>query len=355
MTVEDLLRNIAFPLLRFSSYSAHALILGAPVILLLVLRPVFATLPEGWGTSRSAVATRLEGLIRAALLGAAATTGLLLLLQAALTSELGAGDITSNNFRSVFETTFGQWYALRFPLLAALAVLLLGKVKEWSLAGLKGTDGGEAGAAPSTLWWGSWIVIGAGLVATSSLSGHALVGRPQGLSIANDVLHLGFASIWFTGVILLAVLLPDAWRGRPKAERLRLLAPVVTRFSMVALVSIGIVTVTGTINSFLHIGHLGDLWNTSYGRVLSVKLVLFVGVLTLGGLNHFIVRDRLKEALASGDSVREQEVFRRSIAAELALALAIMAATGVMTYLSRTKGVEPAPSPGTVTSRDVSL
>ncbi len=353
MVVEDLLRNIAFPILRFSSYSANALILGTPVILLLVLRPAFATLPPDWAVSSKAAARRLEGFIRAALLASVAVTGAILLLQAALTSELHAGDVSANDIQSVFETTFGQWHALRFPLLAALAVLLIGKVELWSFGGAEGAEGaeGKGTPGPSMLWWGSWIVVGVALVATSSFSGHALVGRPQGLSIGNDILHLVFASVWFSGVILLAVVLPDAWRGRPKAERLRLLAPAVTRFSMVALVSIGIVTVTGTLNSLLHVGHLRDLWVTSYGQVLSLKLLLFIGVLILGGINHMVVRNRLKAALAAGDSAQEQDVFRRTIAAELVLALAIMAATGLMTYLSRTKTIEPTAPPASVSIR----
>lgn len=342
MVVEDALRNIAFPLLRFGAYSSHAFLLGASVFLLLVMRPVLRSLPR-WEGQRAAAAERLEGFIRACLLASGMCTALTIVLQAALISEIGDGTITSDSFASVLETTFGRSLAVRFPMLAALAVLLVGRIRTWAIPG-------AGSGSPSPIWWGGWILLSAGLMLTNTFSGHATVATPKWLSMTNDGLHLVSGGVWFGGVILMAVLLPTVWRGRDKIDRLRVLAPSISHFSMVALVSIGIVTVTGVINSLLHVGTISDLWDSPYGQALSIKLLLFVGILVLGASNHFVVKQKLNAALASMDAATEsadgadavsstaaeRKLFRRAIGAELVIAIAIMAATGVLTNLART-------------------
>ncbi len=341
MLVEDALRNIAYPLLRFGAYSAHAFLLGAAVYLLLVMRPVMATVPA-WEASRAAVAERLEGLVRACLLGSAICTGLTILLQAALISEIGDGEVTSESFSSVLDTTFGLFLAVRFPMLAALAILLLGRIRTWALAGV------GSGQGPSKIWWAGWIGLSVGLMLTNTFSGHATVATPRWLALSNDGLHLVSGAVWFGGVILMAVLVPEAWRGRDKGDRLRVLAPSISHFSIVAIISIGVVTVTGMINSLLHVGDLSDLWDTPYGQALSIKLLLFIGILVLGAMNHFVIKQRLNKAMLklnspgadaaaiAAEHVAERKLFRRAIAAELVIALAIMASTGVLTNLART-------------------
>lgn len=339
MGFEDDLRNIAYPLLRFTAFASHAFLFGLIPMLLLVLRPAFAGLPaEGWATGKARFADRMEGLARACIVASFASTCLILLLQSALVSELDEGEVGQDSFLSVLETSFGQWHALRIPLIAGLAVLLLGRIRSGALAGA-----GNGAQRPSSSWWVAWFALALGLLATSSLSGHAMVVAPRALALSNDVVHLAMGSTWFAGIVILAVVLPDAWLRKDKPERLELLAPVVKRFSYVAFVSITLVAVTGVVSSLLHVGELNDLWTSAYGRALSVKLVLFSGVLALGGMNHFSVRARLERARATADDLGSQRVFRKTIAVELALALGLMATTGVFVGLSRTGPVHSPP------------
>lgn len=350
MGVEELLRQIAFTLLRFSAFSAHAILFGMLAILLLVLRPGFAPLTAAWDAGRVALAERLEGMVRAALIVSLVSTCLILLLQSALISELDAGEIQGDSLLSVLETTFGQYTALRLPLLAGLAVLLLGRVRVWAFVRRAG------GKGPSPVWWLSWGFLALGLLATSSLSGHAQVATPRLLSLVNDLVHLASGAVWFAGIILLAVLLPDGWVGKDKVDRLDLLGPVVLRFSHVALVAITIVAATGTLNSFLHLQRFADLWSTSYGQSLAVKILLFFVVLGLGGVNHFFLRDRLAAARDRTRNADEaHSIFRKTIATELALALGIMALTGLLVGLSRTREIERPATPEAVRYMERSL
>ena len=344
---EEAFRSVGLTLARSISFASHAFIFGLVPILAFVLRPAFGSLgSEGWIKARKRVASRLEGMVQAALTATGVATLIALVLQFALVSEVQGGEITSEPVFSVLETRFGQLYLLRFPLLVGLTVLLVGRVGDWALSGA-----GDDKAAPGRLWWGGWVALSFGLLATSSLSGHAAVATPIPLSIMNDLLHLVFGSIWFTGIIVLALVVPDAWRGQEKHERVRLLAPAVTRFSTVAMVSITILGITGVLNSFLNVQELDDLVDTNYGRPLLGKILVYLGILAVGGVNHFFVAGRLERAAAAGKSDPAQSLFRRTIAIELVMALGVIGLTGFLVGEARTKDSAPPPSESGVTAR----
>ena len=340
MAFEETFRSVALTLARTAAFTSHAFLFGALVLLLLVLRPSFLPLDaEAWAAGRRRVSGRLEGIVQASLTGSAVATIVALALQAALVSEGSGGEVDSDSIFGALGTRFGQLYVLRFPLLVGLAILLVGRVRQWSLAGT-----GDERPAPGRGWWVGWAGLSGALLMTSTLSGHAAVATPRVLSIATDLLHLVCGAIWFAGIIILCLVLPDAWRGKDDLDRLKLLAPTVSRFSKVALVTFSLLGITGVVNSLLHVGALDDLIDTSYGRALSAKIVVYGLILALGAMNHFVLRKRLESATDAADASVARNTFRRTIAAELTLALIVMALTGLLTGLARTKENVPPPS-----------
>ena len=329
MPLQDTFQSIAFSVTRFTSFSANAIIFGVVPIAVFVLRPSFLSLDrDGWQEARKRLGRRLEDLIQACLVASVTATFIGILLQMAILAG-ESGELTSDSFASLAATPFGRAYLIRLPLLAGLTVLLLHRVKESALA----VPGSEE-KQPSRGWWAGWIALGAVLLATSSFSGHAAVGRPMALSIGNDIVHLLSGATWFTGIIVLAALIPWAWRGKDETSRIELLAPVVIRFSNVAMIAIIIVAITGVINSLFDVERFRDLVEAGYGIALSIKVVIFLGVLALGGINHFYVRRRFEHGRRD---VSVAALFKRTIAIELALALLIMGVTGALTGMQKTR------------------
>ncbi|MBW3594911.1 MAG: CopD family protein [Actinobacteria bacterium] len=329
MPLQDTFQSIAFSVTRFTGFTANAIIIGLVPICILVLRPAFAGLDPGdWRDGKKRLATRLEDLVQAALVASATATVIGILLQLAILAG-AEGQITGESFTTLASTPFGRAYLVRLPLLAGLTVLLLNRVRDSALAGA-----GDGETMPSTAWWATWVGLGTLLLATTSFSGHAAVGRPRVLSIGNDVVHLLSGAVWFSGIIVLSTLVPYAWRQVSESDRVELLAPLVIRFSKVALISITIVAVTGVVNSLFDVARLRDLVESGYGITLSVKLVLFVGVLALGAVNHRYVRTRLERRDRVG---RVARLFRRLIVVELAIGLTIMGVTGVLTGMQKTR------------------
>ena len=340
MAFEETFRSIALTLARTAAFTSHAFLFGALALLILVLRPSFAPLDgDSWAAGRRRVSQRLEGIVQASLTGSGLATLVALALQAALVSEGSGGEVDSESIFGALGTRFGQLYVLRFPLLVGLAILLVGRVRQWSLAGA-----GDGSPSPGRGWWLGWAALSGALLATSTLSGHAAVATPRAISIVTDLMHLVCGAIWFAGILVLCLVLPDAWRGKDDLDRLKLLAPTVARFSKVALVVFSLLGITGVVNSFLHIGAWDDLIDTGYGRALSAKVIVYGLILALGALNHFVLRKRLESATDTADASIARRTFRRTIAAELTLALVVMALTGLLTGLARTKENVPAPS-----------
>ncbi len=327
--IQDAFQSIAFAGARFTTFTANAIIFGLVPICLLVLRPAFSKLGDSeWAEGRKRLAGRLEDVLQACMVASVTATLIGIVLQVSILAG-AEGEITSSSFTSLAGTPFGRAYLVRLPLLAGLAVLLLNRVRDRALAGA-----GDDQSAPKPAWWGSWLVLSGALLATSSFSGHAAVGNPRVLSIGNDIVHLLSGAAWFAGIVILAALLPLAWRKKDAGERRQLITPVVVRFSKLALVAITIVAITGVINSLFDVGNLRDMIEESYGIALSLKIIFFLGVLALGGVNHFYVRHQLEKG---ENSVQVTALFRKAIAIELALGLIIMGATGILTGLAKTR------------------
>ena len=333
MAFEETFRSVALTLARTTAFTSHAFLFGSVVLLVLVLRPSFLPLgADTWAAGRRRVSERLEGIVQAALTGSAVATLVALALQAALVSEGSGGEVDPESVFGALGTRFGQLYVLRFPLLVGLAILLVGRVRQWSLAGA-----GDGAQTPGRGWWIGWAALSGGLLATSTLSGHAAVATPRALSVVTDMCHLVCGAVWFAGIVVLSLVLPDAWRGKDDVDRLKLLTPAVTRFSKVALIVFTLLGVTGVVNSFLHVGAWNDLVDTGYGRALTAKVIVYAFLLGLGGVNHFVLRRRLESAGGVSDASIARKTFRRTIAAELTLALVVMGLTGLLTGLARTK------------------
>ena len=120
-----------------------------------------------------------------------------------------------------------------------------------------------------------------------SLSSHqATEPNASLLGEVADWVHLVTAMLWVGGVLTLAVVI---WPLAPHMRRAAFL-----RFSRVAIGLVGVLVVAGTVVAIERLAELDDLWTTSYGKTLLVKIGLVLVALSWGGMHHMIVRPRLE-------------------------------------------------------------
>lgn len=105
------------------------------------------------------------------------------------------------------------------------------------------------------------------------LSSHAAAVQPSAAGAElNDAVHVLSAAMWAGGVIALASLRPpEGWRAPESRVMLE-------RFGRVAVIAFVVTALTGLLSATEHLAALSDLWTTTYGVWLAVK-VLCVGVM----------------------------------------------------------------------------
>jgi copper transport protein len=158
-------------------------------------------------------------------------------------------------------------------------------------------------------------MVGVGL--SLAASGHAANAPPHWLSRPALLLHGIGVAYW------IGALAPLITLARRPADGL---VSVLHRFSSPAMPLLALLVLTGLPLSALQLQGLGSIQETCYGRILLVKLMLVAVLLALAWLNRF----RLTPALAVFPD--ETTTLRRSILAEGALALGILAVVALWRF-----------------------
>ncbi|GHI41571.1 copper resistance D family protein [Streptomyces violascens] len=163
--------------------------------------------------------------------------------------------------------------------------------------------------------------------------------------------HIVSGTVWIGGLAVLAALATT--RGRLSESAGALWADLWRRFSLVALICVGAVLTSGLWMSWKHVGGIGQLWSTSYGLFLLIKIALVLGMVTAGGVNQFWLMPRIAQARRSDATASLLHLtlrhFPKVVWAEVALGIAVLA---VVPFLSGSARSE-AGSPPAVTSGSV--
>jgi copper transport protein len=289
---------------RWITFAAMLSVIGAVAFRFLVLAPTRARNPA------------LAEALREASLGAAAlgrgaavflilAAGVRLLLQM---EALGGGDLQLAR-DLLLATSWGSAWFLQVGGAAIAAIgchfALRGRAAGWTVA---------AGAAVA-------------IALSASLASHAAAADLAALAVTADTVHVLAVAGWLGALLVLVVVgIPAVLREDPRTGRFSAVAALIGVFSPRALAMAGIVVATGTVGALLHLGSVGALWQTGYGRALLLKVLLFLLVVAVGAYNW----RRMKPRLDRGDS---PEGMRRTATVELLLAAVVLLVTAVLVAL----------------------
>ncbi len=176
----------------------------------------------------------------------------------------------------------------------------------------------------------SWMIAAVlGALATGSLAwmghGAATEGAGGPVHLVSDILHGWAAAVWIGALAAFLLLLRTS---NPTPEATSALHRALHGFSGVGTALVAVLIATGAINGWFLVGldHLNGLWTTPYGRLLSLKLVLFMAMLGLAAANRFQLTPALGRDLGSGPGQDAAlSALRRSVVIETLVGLAVLA------------------------------
>src|SRR6185437_8484780 len=174
--------------------------------------------------------------------------------------------------------------------------------------------------------------VAAALIATLALAGHANSEHgPQRLvHLAADATHLLAAGAW---VGALPALVGMIARQRRSPERVGLdeVARATQRFSLLGVISVGVLIASGGVNAWFTVGTVETLFKTHYGHLLLVKLALFGGMLVLAAVNRMRLTPLLSDAgMSPPVRTAAQRSLQRNAAVEALLALLVLGIVGAL-------------------------
>lgn len=170
--------------------------------------------------------------------------------------------------------------------------------------------------------WAAVLMLAAiGGLLPQALSGHASGSSDHDVAVDTMIFHLVGISLWIGGLLGFLGLVRQNVPNLPVVAR---------RYSTLALVAFVAVAISGSVNAWIRITYLSDLWTTDYGRLVVIKALALVTLGVLGNAH----RRRTLPAIAQGR--------RRPLVRLATVELVLMGATvGVAAALGRTAPPPP--------------
>jgi copper transport protein len=256
-----------------------------------------------------------------------------LVLQASTVFDKSIGEALSPALLNqiITRTGFGTSWRLQVWAIAALVVIVLLFSRY-----MKHEPTGNY-----RVWWWSGLAASAVLMLSPAWTGHAVAAaREFPFAIGTDWLHLLAGGFWVGGLFHLALTMPRAVSVLEERGRLHVLHRVIPLFTRLAMASTILIALTGLYNSWMHVDRFGELWSTSYGETLSLKVLLVIPMLVLGGINTFIIHPRAsrliekeESATTEAEPVKLNRSFYRSVGIEAALGGVVLLVAAILVFL----------------------
>jgi copper transport protein len=173
----------------------------------------------------------------------------------------------------------------------------------------------------------------------TALGGHARQAAHPAVTVLAMAVHVAGAAAWVGGLVAITVLAVPAWAHLDRATRPRVAAGLVRSFGLLALGAVVALALSGLVLAFAELADVSDLWHTTYGRVLLVKLVLFATALGFAAWHRFVSEPRLAHAnetasQTSGDTAGDElRRFETTSLIESSVLVAVLVVAAVLVAL----------------------
>lgn len=219
-------------------------------------------------------------------------------------------------------TQFGHDWDTRLVLAVLLAVALLRFRR-------------TAGWRPAEAFIAAALAMGFLVALAWSGHGGATPGVRGEIHVTADVLHLAAAGAWIGGLLPLGLLLSGVER-MPAQAGISVAHDAASRFSTLGIAAVAVLIITGLVNTWVLVGSVAALVELQYGRLLLLKIALFLAMVVVAAANRIQLTPRLTAAAAGSSqaSLNALRRLKRNCFVETALGLAILILVGALGSMS---------------------
>jgi copper transport protein len=317
---------------RLAAYLGATWLFGLAVVSRLVLAAAPSSAAgTAWAAGRARLARRLTSSVDLAVVAVVVGTLGALGLQAGRMLDAGLAVGSTDAAAAVLETGFGRAGVLRLAAVLALWISVRGSLGRFVVPHGAVVPQGRGERVLVAIW----LVLGAVVLVTFPLSGHAGAGAHPLLWVPVGTLHLGAAAVWLAGVGTLGLVLPAVLSRQRQRVRARVLVPVFERFARLAAAAVALLLLTGVVTAVAAVDEPGQLRDTAYGQALLVKVWLVASVLALGAANHVVLVPRMVRTVQDRSPSDSETTLAYTVSAEVLLGAVVLAVTAVLVAVAR--------------------
>jgi putative copper resistance protein D len=300
---------------RAIHFAATITAVGAIFFSVLIAEPLFSKLEAG-ARGPAVLRAQFAWIVWIGLAVAVVSGAVWFVLVAQSMSDSTLADIFSEDvlWTVLLQTGFGRDWLARFILACLLAAILAVSFQ-------------GRGKRPLADIFA--VVLAGGLVGTLAFAGHAVGARGvEGIvHPAADFMHLIAAAAWIGMLLPLALFLAAVARDEASIGAVYTVAK---RFSNVGLVTVGVLLITGCINALYLAGSIFAITETDYGRLLLIKVALFLLMIAIAAINRQVWTPRLIQDLCIASGREALSRLRRNAAIEAGLGAVIIVIVAVL-------------------------
>ena len=213
------------------------------------------------------------------------------------------------------QTLFGQVWTIRAALVIVVAACI---VLVWR---------SRESQVPAFVKAG--VVLTGALLATVAWAGHAAgeAGNDRIVHLVADIAHLLAAGAWLGALLPFAVAL-SRMRAAASLGAFDVAVQTVRRFSMLGIVSVATLAVSGVVNALYTVGTIHGLFGTVYGLLVLVKVMLFSAMVAVAGFNRKRLTPRLSQQTAMPVRGVSLHQLARNARIEAGIGLVLLAVVG---------------------------
>ena len=121
-------------------------------------------------------------------------------------------------------------------------------------------------------------------------------------------IHITSAAIWVGGSLFIGVVFAPILKkmSMPVEERIQFMVLVGRRFNKIALPALFILIATGIYQAHLVLQKSDILYETSYGHVLIIKMILVAALLAIYAIHVRIIRKDVEDKIIAKEMPQEQ-------------------------------------------------